>query len=193
MSLAVAGRGHFSVAAVEERQKVKPSRMPDWRLSASIRLATTSGMVPGLSAAPRRILRSWRAVMGSSSLSLARKALLRSMRSLAPATAAAAFSAPARSPVCSGLTSVTAAQAASEATRETGWSKVLIVSTNSLASRATGVGLRVGRGCDGAGEPRSSASTETVSGRANIPAGRYQPPLTEARRVGALYSRRRAW
>ena len=108
--------------------------MLDWCASASTRAATTSGIVPGLSAAPSSSLSSWRAVASSSCFRFFSSALVFSMMSFEPASAASALSAPVRWPVCSGVTSVSDVQSARLALTATGPSRLVTVARNASAS-----------------------------------------------------------
>ncbi len=137
--------------------------MLDCRASASTRLSTTSGIVPGFSAAPSSSFSSWRAVTSSRSLRLARNALARFTITVAPDSVASALSAPVRSPVCSGVTSVAATQSASAAVADTGISSDVTTSRNASASFSVAVFLCAFGGAPDAALTWVTAATSRIS------------------------------
>ena len=91
---------------------------------ASTRLATTSGMVPGaLGRGEQQLFQLARGQLVELLLGSSRSALVFSMISFEPASAASVLSAPVRWPVCSGVTSVSDVQSARLALVATGPSR----------------------------------------------------------------------
>src|SRR3982750_179980 len=115
--------------------------MPDCLVSSSTRFATTSGIVPGFSAAVSSSLRSWRTVSSSSCFSFLSSAFVLSMTVVEPLTAASALSAPVRWATCSGVTSVAADQSARLALVDTGQTRPVTVARNASASFWAGLAL----------------------------------------------------
>ena len=95
MSLAVIGLAQALPLGLQAEGVAVEDAPTAW-LSGSTRLATTSGIVPGLSAAASSSLRSWRTVSSSSCFSFLSSALVLSMTVVEPLSAASALSAPVR-------------------------------------------------------------------------------------------------
>ena len=141
-------------------------------VSASTRLATTSGIVPGFSAAASSSLRSWRTVRSSSCFSFFSSALVCSMMVVdADQRGQRLVGAGRAAPMCSGVTSVAAAQSASEALVDTGASRPVTVARKASASFWAGPRLpRLAAGggppaLDGFGASAAPAATATPADR----------------------------